>query len=130
MPEAVISGDLKIWTGFAFIVLNLGAFFGMNAFSYLTQFLGRRATFALAFIAAGLSTAAVFQYLDAGGGTLGIVKMFGMIFVMGFCQLALFGGYAIYFPELFPTYLRSTGTSFCYNVGRFVAAVGPGRWAI
>jgi hypothetical protein len=44
---------------------------------------------------------------------------------LGFCQLALFGGYAIYFPELFPTRLRSTGTSFCYNVGRFVAAVGP-----
>ena len=44
---------------------------------------------------------------------------------MGFCQLALFGGYAIYFPELFPTRLRSTGTSFCYNVGRLVAAAGP-----
>lgn len=37
----------------------------------------------------------------------------------------LFGGYAIYFPELFPTRLRSTGVSFCYNVGRFVAAAGP-----
>jgi hypothetical protein len=45
--------------------------------------------------------------------------------LMGFCQLSLFGGYAIYFPELFPTHLRSTGTSFCYNVGRLVAAVGP-----
>jgi hypothetical protein len=44
---------------------------------------------------------------------------------MGACQLALFGGYAIYLPELFPTRLRSTGTSLCYNVGRFVAAVGP-----
>ena len=39
--------------------------------------------------------------------------------------MTLFGGYAIYFPELFPTRLRSTGTSFCYNVGRLVAAVGP-----
>ena len=48
-----------------------------------------------------------------------------MIPIMGFCQLTLFGGYAIYFPELFPTRLRSTGTSFCYNVGRLVAAVGP-----
>jgi hypothetical protein len=47
-----------------------------------------------------------------------------MIPLMGFCQLALFGGYAIYFPELFPTRLRSTGTSFCYNVGRYVAAAG------
>jgi len=44
---------------------------------------------------------------------------------MGFCQFALFAGYAIYFPELFPTRLRSTGTSFCYNVGRFFAAAGP-----
>ena len=44
---------------------------------------------------------------------------------MGFCQLSLFAGYAIYFPELFPTRLRSTGTSFCYNVGRLVAALGP-----
>ena len=48
-----------------------------------------------------------------------------MIPIMGFCLLSLFAGYAIYFPELFPTHLRSTGTSFCYNVGRFVAAAGP-----
>ena len=45
--------------------------------------------------------------------------------VMGFCQLALFAGFAIYLPELFPLRLRSTGTSFCYNVGRFIAASGP-----
>src|SRR5256885_7307322 len=51
--------------------------------------------------------------------------IFWMIPIMGFCQLALFGGYAIYLPELFPTRLRSTGTSFCYNVRRFVAAIGP-----
>ena len=48
-----------------------------------------------------------------------------MVPIMGFFQLSVFAGYAIYFPELFPTYLRSTGTSFCYNVGRFVAAAGP-----
>jgi hypothetical protein len=51
--------------------------------------------------------------------------VFWMIPIMGFCQLSLFGGYAIYFPELFPTRLRSTGTSFCYNVGRYIASVGP-----
>jgi hypothetical protein len=51
--------------------------------------------------------------------------IFWMIPMMGFTQLALFGGYAIYLPELFPTRLRSTGTSFCYNVGRLVAAAGP-----
>ena len=54
-------------------------------------------------------------------------QIFVLIPIMGFCQLALFGGYAIYFPELFPTRLRSTGTSFCYNVGRLVAAAGGRR---
>ena len=45
--------------------------------------------------------------------------------LMGACQLGLFAGFAIYLPELFPLRLRSTGTSFCYNVGRFIAASGP-----
>jgi hypothetical protein len=35
-------------------------------------------------------------------------------------------GYAIYFPELFPTHLRATGTGFCFNGGRLLAA--PMLW--
>jgi hypothetical protein len=66
-----------------------------------------------------ISTAVVFRYLDD------FSDFWWMLPIMGFCQLSLFAGYAIYFPELFPTRLRSTGTSFCYNVGRFVAASGP-----
>ena len=31
-------------------------------------------------------------------------------------------GYAVYFPELFPTEVRGTGAGFCFNVGRFLAA--------
>jgi hypothetical protein len=48
-----------------------------------------------------------------------------MIPIMGFGQYSVFGVYAIYLPELFPTSLRSTGTSFCYNFGRFIAASAP-----
>jgi MFS family permease len=48
-----------------------------------------------------------------------------MIPVLGFCNLAVFGGYSIYFAELYPTRLRSTGVGFCYNVGRIIAALGP-----
>jgi hypothetical protein len=44
---------------------------------------------------------------------------------MGFGQLSVFAVYAIYLPELFPTRLRSTGTSFCYNFGRLAAASAP-----
>ena len=101
------------------MMLNIGAFFGIYAFSYFTHFVGRKPAFAVSFLAALVSTAIVFWYLREFN------QIFWMIPLMGFCQLSLFGGYAIYFAELFPTRLRSTGTSFCYNVGRFAAAAGP-----
>ncbi|MBW3599077.1 MAG: MFS transporter, partial [Planctomycetes bacterium] len=114
-----LDGSIKFWKGMLALMLNVGAFFGIYGFAYLTHYTGRKPAFAIAFIAAMISTAAVFWFLDD------FSQIFWMIPLMGFCQLALFGGYAIYFPELFPTRLRSTGTSFCYNVGRFVAASGP-----
>jgi hypothetical protein len=33
------------------------------------------------------------------------------------------GGFVVYFPEIFPTRLRSTGTAFGYNVARLSAAI-------
>jgi MFS family permease len=114
-----LEGKLTFWAGMSFLVLNVGAFFGMYVFGIFAQRVGRRLTFGVAFLLAGLSTAMVFWFMN------GLTDMFWMVLLMGFFQLSLFAGYAIYFPELFPTYLRSTGTSFCYNVGRFVAATGP-----
>ena len=114
-----LTGQLGLWAAITSIMLNIGAFFGIYAFTYVTDYMGRRGAFAIAFVLALLSTVMVFGYLTE------FSQIFWMIPIMGFCQLALFGGYAIYFPELFPTHLRSTGTSFCYNVGRFVAASGP-----
>ncbi len=114
-----VSGKLTFWTGITFLLQNLGAFFGIYAFSRITAYTGRKPAFALSFVLAMASTAFTFWFLDD------FYDIFWMIPIMGFCQLALFGGYAIYFPELFPTRLRSTGTSFCYNVGRLVAAAGP-----
>src|SRR5262249_56883541 len=42
--------------------------------------------------------------------------------VFGFLALGMHAGYAVYFPELFPTRLRGTGAGFCFNVGRLSAA--------
>ncbi len=114
-----IAGKLTFWKGITSLVQNAGAFFGIYAFARITHVIGRRPTFAIWFVLAAAATAMTFWYLDA------FWQIFVLIPIMGFCQLALFGGYAIYFPELFPTRLRSTGTSFCYNVGRLVAAAGP-----
>lgn len=119
LPEHIIAGKKTFWTGVTSLLQNGGAFFGIYAFTRLTHYTGRRKAFALSFVAAMLTTASVFWFLND------FHQIFWMIPLMGFSQLALFGGYAIYLPELFPTRLRSTGTSFCYNVGRFVAAGGP-----
>jgi hypothetical protein len=42
--------------------------------------------------------------------------------VMGFVTLSIHAGFAVYFPELFPDHLRATGSSFCFNTGRLLAA--------
>src|SRR5205823_1541429 len=101
------------------LMFNLGAFLGIYAFSRFTHAVGRKPAFAVSFVLACISTAFTFWQLNSQW------DIFWMVPIMGFCQLALFCGYAIYFPELFPTRLRSTGTSFCYNVGRYLAAPGP-----
>lgn len=117
--EAEIAGRKTVWTGITSLLQNLGGFFGIYAFTYFTAITGRKKAFAVSFVAAMAATAYTFWNLKT------FSDIFWMIPLMGFCQLALFGGYAIYLPELFPTRLRSTGTSFCYNVGRIVAALGP-----
>src|SRR4051794_29376333 len=114
-----LAGKVTTWIGVTSLLQNLGCFFGIYAFTYLTNYTGRRIAFAVSFLAAMLWTAYTFWNLRE------ISQIFWMIPLMGFAQLSLFGGYAIYFAELFPTRLRSTGTSFCYNVGRFAAAAGP-----
>ena len=115
----VIDGKLTQLAGVISFLQNLGGFFGVMAFSWFTSRSGRKPAFAVSFVLAMAATAFTFWFLKTPA------DIYWMIPLMGFCQLTLFGGYAIYFPELFPTRLRSTGTSFCYNVGRLVAAAGP-----
>ena len=107
------------WAAWTLICFNIGAFFGMYAFARVTQSIGRRPTFAIFFTIAMAATALAFSCMEK------MPRDLWMVALMGGAQLSVFGGYAIYFPELFPTRLRSTGTSFCYNVGRYVAAIGP-----
>ena len=42
--------------------------------------------------------------------------------IFGFFTLGMHAGYAVYFPELYPTRLRSTGAGFCFNMGRLATA--------
>lgn len=115
----VAEGRMKMYQSWTSIATNIGAFFGMFGFGVISQRIGRKPTFVIALLAAFCSTVLAFLFMTD------LWQIFVLGPIMGFCQLSLFAGYAMYFPELFPTRLRSTGTSFCYNVGRFVAAAGP-----
>ena len=119
LSAEAIDGELTWRAGLTSLFQNLGGFFGIYAFTKVTVRMGRRLAFAISFVLAAAATAFTFWSFNA------YHHIFWMIPLMGFCQLTLFGGYAIYFPELFPTRLRSTGTSFCNTVGRVVAAGGP-----
>jgi MFS family permease len=117
-PEAMVSAK-AYWSSVGLILQNVGAFFGITAFAQLAQSQGRRPALALALILSFLSTLLVFRCLRETS------QMYWMLPIMGFGQFSVFGVYAVYLPELFPTSLRSTGTSFCYNMGRLVAATAP-----
>ncbi len=118
LPPEQIAGARGTWIGINSIVFNVGAFFGMIGMTRLSQAIGRRPSFCIAFLLALMATVGYFRLFNGKSDIW-------MSAIMGGCQLALFAGFAIYLPELFPTRLRSTGTSFCYNVGRFLAASGP-----
>lgn len=98
---------------------DVGAFFGMMAFTMVATFLSRRLAFLMAFVLCFFTTIYVFNSLNTEA------EAYFLLPLMGFAQLSLFGGYSIYFPELFPTRLRGTGVGFCYNTVRYLAAPFP-----
>ncbi|MDR2439512.1 MAG: MFS transporter [Planctomycetaceae bacterium] len=101
------------------LIYNIGAMAGMYGFTLGAVYWGRRMTFTIFMIGCILFTSATFLFMNSPLTQLLLVPP------MGFFLMSMFGGYTIYFPELFPTRLRSTGISFCYNVGRYIAACGP-----
>jgi hypothetical protein len=105
--------------GGALTFQDAGAFFGMLTFTYVATALGRRKAFMGAFVLCFGATIFVYNNLRTSSDA------YWMLPIMGFAQLSVFGGYSIYFPELFPTRLRGTGISFCYNTVRYLAAAFP-----
>lgn len=110
--------DSPYATGGLGMALAGSLYFASAVVGAITGGLGRRKTFVVSFFFALLATIAVFRYLREPG------QVYWMLPLLGFCTLLCFGMYAIYFPELYPTRVRTTGSSFCYNVARYLAAGG------
>jgi MFS family permease len=117
-PEALAS-EQAFWRSLGLLLQNLGGFLGMMSCAWVAQAWGRRPALFGSLCLSFLSTLLVFRALRD------VSQIYWMLPLMGFGQMAVYAVYAIYLPELFPTRLRSTGTSFCYNGGRIIAATAP-----
>ncbi|MFZ5828956.1 MAG: hypothetical protein ACOY3P_02670, partial [Planctomycetota bacterium] len=100
----------------AMFLVSIGSGIGLLSFGPISIRIGRRGAFAL-FCLAGLASAlTLFLVLPHGPLKWAALPVFGC-FATG-----MHAGYAVYFPELFPTRVRGTGGGFCFNGGRFVAS--------
>jgi MFS family permease len=98
------------------IVQATGGGLGLLAFGPLAVRWGRRRTFL------GMQAAALIIVLATCYLPRSYAQLLLMLPWFGFFTLGLHAGFAIYFPELFPTSLRATGAGFCFNGGRLIAA--------
>jgi MFS family permease len=113
VPAAEVMKRSQFAYGF---VQTLGGGLGLLSFGPLCVRLGRKRAFTLMLIGACVIVPITCYVPQTYGQLLAILPLFG------FLTLGMHAGFAIYFPELFPTHLRATGAGFCFNVGRTVAA--------
>jgi len=114
LPPAMASLKAKFAYG---IITTSGCFLGLLCFGPISELLGRKKTFALMLIAALFITPLTCWLPQNYTQLLCFLPFFG------FFTGGIHSGFAIYFPELFPSHLRATGSGFCFNAGRLIA--GP-----
>lgn len=104
------------------MVLNtIGGGLGLVFFGGISNRLGRKGAFILYHVVAFAMMIVLFKVLIPGNASALVLAL--ALPVFGFFTLGMHAGYAVYFPELYPTRLRGTGAGFCFNMGRLATAV-------
>jgi len=102
----------------AMLAITVGGGIGMLCFAPIANRFGRRGAFLVYCLGGVVVAVLVFKVLPQHApGTL-----WWALPVFGFFTTGMQAGFAVYFPELFPTRLRGTGGGFCFNGGRLLAA--------
>jgi MFS family permease len=109
----------ETWKARASNAFNIGGLLGSFAAIALSRALGRRPMFVAYFLYSAAMLFATFG-LDLAPPT-----RLTLLFFVGAGVYGVFGTFPFYLPELFPARLRATGSGFCYNIGRLIAAGGP-----
>lgn len=100
---------------------TLGSGLGMVLFGTIANRLGRKGAFVLYHAVAFVIAVVMFQVLL--GANVPAIVVYVALPVFGFFTAGMHAGYAVYFPELYPTRLRGTGAGFCFNMGRLATGI-------
>ncbi len=96
-----------------------GAFCGYLTGGYLADRIGRRFTFLVFAVGAGV-VAAAYTMIPFGDAAMLVLG-----FPLGFFASGVFSAMGPFFTEHFPTRVRGVGQGFAYNVGRATGALFP-----
>jgi MFS family permease len=118
-PSVAAGMTVSAYVSYAIMILTLGSLPGYALVAVLADWWGRKPMFALFFTGAAVSAPIIFL------GPWTLSQMLLLLPLLGFFTLGIYAGFPIYLPELFPTRLRTTGSGFCFNIGRVVSAAGP-----
>jgi MFS family permease len=118
LDPAATAALKQAWIKLATNCFNWGGLIGTLMCIPVAKYLGRRKLYALYFGASALAVMLTFG-LDIPSET----RLY-LWFFIGLTVFGVFGSFPFYLPELYPTRLRSTGSGFCYNIGRVITAAG------
>jgi MFS family permease len=111
-------GEIKRAEMLSMFVNTTGGGIGLLLFGWISNRIGRRGAFIFYHVGAFIISMVYFQFIIGGGAPTWAIWL--TLPVFGFLTLGMHAGYAVYFPELYPTRLRGTGAGFCFNMGRLV----------
>jgi MFS family permease len=100
------------------IAMQVGMWFGYVSFGFIADAIGRKRTYVVYLVAAGILLPAY-----------GVMRLPLVLLLLGpfvaFFGTGYFSGLGAVVAELYPTTVRATAAGFCYNVGRVASAVAP-----
>lgn len=119
----IVAGVSSAQSGLYMVFVTLGALAGRFTFSYLSEWIGRRA--AGGFATVGAVVVLIITALTSDLTFAGLSVFFFMMIVAYFFTD---GGFAIVGPysgEVWPSHLRTTGMGFAYGIGGLGKVIGP-----
>lgn len=100
-------------------LLYLGCIVGYAAFGFIADAIGRKRAFYVGLCLSALSIGYLFPFSH------GYATFLWMLPIVGFAVCTTVGGGFVYFPEVFPPSVRTSGLALANSVGRVVTVPGP-----